>query len=95
MKTKMSSKKSSKTNVSNAQGTKVAKTRTVGAHVPASQQCEHKSAKHHSRGKCVMCYNASRNKPTAKSATAVEFLKGRYQSAPFLFPAIVCSRLAK
>jgi hypothetical protein len=64
----------SKTNTSNAQGVKVAKTRTVGAHVPASQQCEHKSAKHHSRGKCVMCYNAARNKkssrPTAKSAKA-------------------------
>ena len=70
----MSSKKSSKkavaakTNTSNAKGVKVAKDRTVGAHVPASQQCEHKSAKHHSRGKCVMCYNALRNKKAAKSA---------------------------
>ncbi len=34
---KKSSKTSSKTNASNAQGTKVAKERTVGAHVPASQ----------------------------------------------------------
>jgi len=68
----MSSKKSSKkavaakTNTSNAKGVKVSKTRTVGAHVPASQQCEHKSAKHHSRGKCVMCYNAARNKKSSK-----------------------------
>ena len=74
MKTQKSSKKSSKsskaTNTSNAQGVKVAKTRTVGAHVPASQQCEHKAAKHHSRGKCVRCYNAARNKKkAAKSAT--------------------------
>ena len=72
MKTQKSSKKSSSktTNVSNAQGVKVTKTRTVGAHVPASQQCEHKSAKHHSRGKCVSCYNKARNsKPVKKSAT--------------------------
>jgi hypothetical protein len=80
MKTQKSSKKSSKssktnvTNVSNAQGVKVAKDRTVGAHVPASQQCEHKAAKHHSRGKCVQCYNAARNKkrskPTRKATAA-------------------------
>lgn len=64
---KTSSKKAAaKTNTSNAKGVKVAKTRTVGAHVPASQQCEHKSAKHHSRGKCVMCYNAARNKKSSK-----------------------------
>ena len=74
MKTQKSSKKSSTntskpTNTSNANGVKVAKTRTVGAHVPASQQCEHKAAKHHSRGKCVKCYNAARNKKAAKSAT--------------------------
>jgi hypothetical protein len=63
----MSSKKAaSKTNTSNAKGVKVAKGRTVGAHVPASQQCEHKSAKHHSRGKCVSCYNAARNKKSSK-----------------------------
>jgi len=72
---KTSSKKSSKgiatqskTNTSNAKGVKVTKTRTVGAHVPASQQCEHKSAKHHSRGKCVKCYNATRNKKSSKPA---------------------------
>jgi hypothetical protein len=59
MSSKKSSKKAaSKTNTSNATGVKVSKSRTVGAHGPASQQCEHKSAKHHSRGKCVMCYNA-------------------------------------
>jgi hypothetical protein len=63
----MSSKKAaSKTNTSDAKGVKVAKDRTVGAHVPASQQCEHKSAKHHSRGKCVSCYNAARNKKSSK-----------------------------
>ena len=71
MKTQKSSKKSSSsktnvTNVSNAKGVKVAKDRTVGAHTPASEQCEHKAAKHHSRGKCVQCYNAARNKKSAK-----------------------------
>ena len=71
MKTQKSSKKSSskKTNSSNAQGVKVAKDRTVGAHTPASEQCEHKAAKHHSRGKCVSCYNAARNNKAKKSAT--------------------------
>jgi hypothetical protein len=59
----MSSKKAAS---SDAKGVKVAKDRTVGAHVPASQQCEHKSAKHHSRGKCVSCYNAARNKKSSK-----------------------------
>jgi hypothetical protein len=73
MKTQKSSKKSSKkaaaVNTSNAVGTVVAKDRTVGAHTPASEQCEHKTAKHHSRGKCVQCYNAWRNnKPTKKAA---------------------------
>jgi hypothetical protein len=69
-KTKTSSR-AVKTNTSNAKGVKVAKTRTVAGHVPASEQCEHKLAKHHSKGKCVMCYNAARNsKPTAKSAKA-------------------------
>ena len=63
-KTKTSSK-AVKTNTSNAKGVKVAKDRTVGAHVPASQQCEHKSAKHHSRGKCVSCYNAKKTKSAA------------------------------
>jgi hypothetical protein len=63
-----SKKPAAKTPTGNAKGVKVAKTRTVGAHVPASQQCEHKSAKHHSRGKCVMCYNAARNQPTKKAA---------------------------
>lgn len=71
---KTSSKKAAKTNTSNAKGVKVAKSRTVGAHSPASEQCEHKAAKHHSRGKCVSCYNAARNKknskPTRKTATA-------------------------
>jgi hypothetical protein len=58
-----------KTNTSNAKGVKVAKTRTVGGHAPASEQCEHKSAKHHSRGKCVMCYNAARNKKKPSTKT--------------------------
>jgi hypothetical protein len=68
MKTQKSNKKSRSkpTNTSNAQGVKVTKSRTVGAHVPASQQCEHKSAKHHSRGKCVSCHNAARNKKSSK-----------------------------
>ena len=70
MKTQKSSKKSSKkaaaVNTSNAVGVKVEKSRTVGAHTPASEQCEHKSAKHHSRGKCVQCYNRARNKKSAK-----------------------------
>jgi hypothetical protein len=76
MKTQKSSKTSSKssktnvTNVSNAQGVKVTKDRTVGAHTPASEQCEHKSAKHHSRGKCVQCYNAWRNNKAKKSVKA-------------------------
>jgi len=78
MKTQKSSKKSSSkktnsrkpTNTSNAQGVKVTKDRTVGAHVPASQQCEHKTAKHHSRGKCVSCYNAARNKKSATKKAA-------------------------
>ena len=70
----MTSKKSSKksaskpTITSNAQGTKVAKDRTVGAHVPASEQCEHKAAKHHSKGKCTACYNKARNSSPRKSA---------------------------
>jgi hypothetical protein len=71
MKTQKSSKKSSKkaaVNTSNAAGVVVKKDRTVGAHTPASEQCEHTSAKHHSRGKCVSCYNAWRNKRPAKSA---------------------------
>jgi hypothetical protein len=74
MKTQKSSTKSSSkpTNTSNAQGVKVAKDRTVGAHVPASQQCEHKSAKHHSRGKCVSCYNAARNKKSATKKKAAK-----------------------
>ena len=70
MKTQKRSKKSSskKTNSSNVQGVKVAKDRTVGAHTPASEQCEHKAAKHHSRGKCVSCYNAARNKKSSAKA---------------------------
>jgi hypothetical protein len=81
MKTQKSSKKSSKTNVSkptntsNAQGVKVTKTRTVGAHVPASQQCEHKSAKHHSRGKCCSCYNRARNSKAKKSVSKKKAVK--------------------
>jgi hypothetical protein len=67
-KTKTSSK-AVKTNTSNAKGVKVAKTRTVAGHVPASEQCEHKSAKHHSRGKCVSCYNAARNKKKPSTKT--------------------------
>src|ERR1700722_3663849 len=58
MKTQKSSNKSSSkptnkptTNTSNAQGTKVAKDKTVGAHVPASQQCEHKAASITARGR--------------------------------------------
>jgi hypothetical protein len=71
MKTQKSSKKtnsSKPTNTSNAQGVKVAKDRTVGAHTPASEQCEHKSAKHHSGGRCVSCYNKARNSKPKKSA---------------------------
>jgi len=70
MKTQKSSKKSAakKQSTSNKAGVIVIKTRTVGAHVPASQQCEHKSAKHHSRGKCTSCYNAWRNNKPKKSA---------------------------
>jgi hypothetical protein len=69
MSSKKSSKKAaSKTNTSNAKGVKVSKSRTVGAHVPASQQCEHKSAKHHSGGRCVSCYNRARNSKPKKSA---------------------------
>ena len=60
MKTKTSSKQSSKTNTSNEQGAKATKSRTVGAHVPVSEQCEHKSAPHHSRGKCKKCYRQFR-----------------------------------
>jgi hypothetical protein len=82
----MSSKKSktsrkstnskSTTPTSNAKGTKVTKTRTVGGHVPASEQCEHKSAKHHSKGLCVVCYNAKRNKKKpSKSARKVSARK--------------------
>jgi len=48
-KTKTSSR-AVKTNTSNAKGVKVAKTRTVAGHVPASEQCEHKLAKHHYQG---------------------------------------------
>jgi hypothetical protein len=59
---KSTNSKSTVTNTSNAKGVKVSKDRTVGAHVPASEQCEHKSAKHHSKGKCTSCYNAARNK---------------------------------
>jgi hypothetical protein len=74
----MSSKKSksskstnnkSTTPTSNAKGVKVTKTRTVAGHVPASEQCEHTSAKHHSKGKCVMCYNAARNKKKSSTKT--------------------------
>ena len=79
---KTSSKKSSKgiatqskTNTSNAKGVKVTKTRTVGAHVPASQQCEHKSAKHHSRGKCCSCYNRARNSKAKKSVSKKKAVK--------------------
>jgi hypothetical protein len=83
MKTQKSSKKSSSkktnsskpTNTSNAQGVKVTKDRTVGAHTPASEQCEHKAAKHHSRGKCVSCYNATRNKKKAAKKSAKKAAK--------------------
>jgi hypothetical protein len=78
MKTQKSSKKSSKkaaVNTSNAAGVVVKKDRTVGAHTPASEQCEHKSAKHHSRGKCTRCYNRIRNKKPAKKAAKKTALK--------------------
>jgi hypothetical protein len=32
----------------------------VRAHEPKSEQCEHKTAKHHSRGKCAKCYRRFR-----------------------------------
>jgi hypothetical protein len=66
---KSTNSKSTVTNTSNAKGVKVSKDRTVGAHVPASEQCEHKSAKHHSKGLCVVCYNAKRNKKKPTKTT--------------------------
>jgi hypothetical protein len=66
---KSTNSKSTVTNTSNAKGVKVSKDRTVGAHVPASEQCEHKTAKHHSKGLCVVCYNAKRNKKKPTKAT--------------------------
>ena len=67
MKSKKSSKKSA-VKASQKSAVKAVKGRTVGAcKFPASQQCEHKTAKHHSRGKCVSCYNRARNSKPKKA----------------------------
>jgi hypothetical protein len=57
------------------------------ANVPVAQKCEHKTAKHHSRGKCLPCYHAFRktqwqrktkvSKQWAKNPYAVTAKAGR------------------